>query len=150
MKKSLQLWKKVVVCMDNNDFFCSFSCSVRGPLLWSYVIANKKLRRVCMIFHNCSQQNTQYMLLNIRQVVVHIFFEMRYEIHFIHVYGTSFKYSYRFWCLISWNHWNVQAIIGIGNIVIASFTITKYDLVISQGHSSIMRFILIYSYAFLA
>ena len=20
------------MCMDNNDFFCSFSCSVRGPL----------------------------------------------------------------------------------------------------------------------
>ena len=31
LKKSLQLWKKVVVCMDDNDFFCSFSCSVRGP-----------------------------------------------------------------------------------------------------------------------
>ena len=26
-----------------------------------------------MIFHNCSQQNTQYMLLNIRQVVVHMY-----------------------------------------------------------------------------
>ena len=24
--------KKVVVCMDDNYFFCSFSCSVRGPL----------------------------------------------------------------------------------------------------------------------
>ena len=32
LKKSLQLWKKVVVRMDNNDFFCSYSCSVRGPL----------------------------------------------------------------------------------------------------------------------
>ena len=32
LKKSLQLWKKVVVCTDDNCFFCSFSCSVRGPL----------------------------------------------------------------------------------------------------------------------
>ena len=31
LKKSLQLWKKAVVCMDNNYIFCSFSCSVRGP-----------------------------------------------------------------------------------------------------------------------
>ena len=31
LKKSLQLWKNVVVCMDDNDLFCSFSCSVRGP-----------------------------------------------------------------------------------------------------------------------
>ena len=31
VKKSLQLLKKVVVCMDDNYFFCSFSCSVRGP-----------------------------------------------------------------------------------------------------------------------
>ena len=31
LKKSLQLWKKVVMCMDNNYFFCSFNCSVRGP-----------------------------------------------------------------------------------------------------------------------
>ena len=30
LKNSLQLWKEVVVCMDNNFFF-SFSCSVRGP-----------------------------------------------------------------------------------------------------------------------
>ena len=31
MKKSLQLWKKVVVCTDDNYSFCSFSCSVLGP-----------------------------------------------------------------------------------------------------------------------
>ena len=32
LKKSSQLWKKVVVCMDDNYFFCNFSCSVQGPL----------------------------------------------------------------------------------------------------------------------
>ena len=31
LKKSFQLWKKAVVCMGDNDFFCGFSCSVRGP-----------------------------------------------------------------------------------------------------------------------
>ena len=40
LKKSLQLWKKVVVCTDYNCFFCSFSCSVRGPL-------SRKWRIVC-------------------------------------------------------------------------------------------------------
>ena len=42
LQKSLPIYKTVekvfaivewvVVCMDNNDFFFSFSCSVRGPL----------------------------------------------------------------------------------------------------------------------
>ena len=36
LKKSLQLWKNVVVCMDDKDFFWSFSCSVRGPSLTFY------------------------------------------------------------------------------------------------------------------
>ena len=31
LEKSLQLWKKVVVCMEDNHIFCSFVCSVRGP-----------------------------------------------------------------------------------------------------------------------
>ena len=29
--KLLQLWRKVVVCMEDSYFFCSFSFSVRGP-----------------------------------------------------------------------------------------------------------------------
>ena len=32
LKKLLQLWKKVVVCMEENCIFYSFVCSVRGPL----------------------------------------------------------------------------------------------------------------------
>ena len=31
--KLWKLWKTVVVCMNDNCFFCSFSCSVQGPLI---------------------------------------------------------------------------------------------------------------------
>ena len=34
IEKIVAFVKKVVVCMDDNYFFCSFSCSVRGPLYW--------------------------------------------------------------------------------------------------------------------
>ena len=30
LKQWLQLWQKVVVCMDDNDLFCCFSCCVRA------------------------------------------------------------------------------------------------------------------------
>ena len=33
LKTSLQLWKKVIVCMKDNCNFCGFTCSVQGPLL---------------------------------------------------------------------------------------------------------------------
>ena len=32
VEKIIAVLKKVVACMDDNYFFCSFSCNVRGPL----------------------------------------------------------------------------------------------------------------------
>ena len=41
VEKLFQLWKKAVVCMGDNYIFCSFVCSVRGPLAFLPYILSK-------------------------------------------------------------------------------------------------------------
>ena len=56
-KKSLQLWKKVVVCTDDNYFFCSFSCSVRGPLCYIMTRNDTFIFKVDIHGYSCNLVN---------------------------------------------------------------------------------------------
>ena len=51
LKKSLQWWTKVVMCMEHNCIFCSFVCSLGGPLnckdLWQSCQKNDQWYFVC-------------------------------------------------------------------------------------------------------
>ena len=95
LKKSLQLWKKVEVCMGDNKFLCIFSCtgSVWGPLMFMNDV-------LCRFYLHCNARVASSVQWKIRVLswknvknasIVSPAYMPRYIRH-LHLLG---------WCLIS-------------------------------------------------